>query len=132
MEKLILDNLNWDLNFVTPSLMIYHFLPFFEIPYGLEGYVYRQAQNMVNMMHSQYEFLQYLPSELAMVSIYCALKLCALEDDIFQNVLCELSSSFLYLIRRRQIALCCKKMISCIGPKLRAEINWETDRLSAP
>jgi hypothetical protein len=113
---LILDDLDWELNLITPILMISHLLVFFEIPDNMLNYVYRHAQTLADKLISYYEFAQYLPSELAMACIYYSLKICKLPNEIFENAMHKLGD-LLDSVRKHQILVCCGKMASYLIPE---------------
>ena len=115
--------LNWELNLVTPILMVNYLLPFFAIPQRmLFVRVYSHAVELIHLMESHYEFLQYLPSELALASIYCALRMGAISDSIFRNAMYDFGN-LLDPVRKRQFIACYNRLVFRLRPELSVIID---------
>jgi hypothetical protein len=83
MELLVLERLNWKVNFVTPIVLITYMLSQFKIPETQLPHIYSVAHRCAESLQAEHIFMCYHASEIAMVSIYWAFQIVNLPESLF-------------------------------------------------
>jgi hypothetical protein len=110
METFVLDHLDWRLNIVTPTLMITYMLSQFNLPKTVVTYIYYLAHHCAENLQAEYLFTSYYASEIAMASIYWAIRMSDLPDTIFFDGL-YIIKGILCTERFHRAEECYKRMI---------------------